>query len=211
VSCALGFAKLRGKRQARAIWKAAHALELRGLPAPLGLALLPEHEGEDLGAWWLLSSTLWGESKGTPAPSLDGLASGSPRPPGLETELGRYLARLHLSGLRHRDLKGDNLRLAGDRLHLVDLDGLRRIPPGRTEAAAIGDLGRLLAWWRFQALPRSAGQEASTILRFWRAYLRERRNLSGSLPDMHRLAEGIELGCLAWRQRHQAGSMQPSP
>lgn len=83
--------------------------------------------------------------------------------------LGRMIGRLHACGLRHRDLRCENLLEDGrGRLWFIDMEGIRvqLLPrPGRI----LRDLRALHRnFARFQVRPRPG-----VLATFWRAYLRE--------------------------------------
>lgn len=97
-------------------------------------------------------------------------------------DLGALIGRIHAHGLRHRDLKFENLvREPGSgALAVVDLDGLRHKRP--TDRRGQGhDLGRVLAAWQAAGEP---GGGASVRV-FVRAYLRARRRLLQPASGRH--------------------------
>ena len=117
---------------------------------------------------------------------------------------GHTFGRLHATGWRFRDPRGDNLRARGENVLLVDLDGLAPTTAGRHRASHVADLGRLLAWARFQtpALELSLGR---LIRCFLRAYLRERRQLGRPVTKLRRFAQAITRRAERWHRRHAKG------
>ena len=210
--------KSRLEAQSLAAWLGAEALQLRQLPHARAMACFAAYDegcGQAAGPYrWILSEALHGPALGEPQTLASGAA--------LAAQLGRFLARLHGTGWRCRDPRGDNFRLRGGRLQLVDLDGIAPIRPGHQEACACADLGRLLAWLRFQAPldgPLQAARRRRLELRALAAWRREIRSLSphsklarrGSRAKS-RIAAKIELRCAEWQARHETSRQQsPAP
>ncbi|MCC6671040.1 MAG: hypothetical protein IT458_08265 [Planctomycetes bacterium] len=186
-------AKEREAAKARALFTAHYLLEFCGVPAPQpvcvrtaggrGVAVARRVAGEDLAAR-LAANTL-------PAGCF----------PRLAADLGRSLGRMHAHGLRHRDLKFENLvpDAAGQRLWIVDLEGVRpRLPlDPRGEAA---DLGRVLAAWRAAGGP--GGRRV--LAAFERAYRLALRCLNHPVPHRRHLRRSTEARARAWASAHRA-------
>ena len=189
LSTPYGILKTRSPQKARRLWLAQETLALLGLPHPMGLLL---YDRPPTAA--LLSHPL-------PA---KGDTHAWPSPLALARDLGASYARLHASGYRFRDGKGDNFLVDGERLAFVDLDGLGRLPRLRPFAAICADLARLLAWLLHQGgTPFLRGGDPGAAARaFLRAYLRARRELGRPVPAPRSLARAVSLGCAAWRKRH---------
>lgn len=118
------------------------------------------------------------------------------------TDLGELCGRLHGFGLRCRDLKLENLVRdpAGGRVHLVDLDGVRR-KHAQDPRGEGRDLGRLLA-----AFEKALGKrEAAPIRAFWHSYLRTRAGLGNALqgPSPQRLRQRTEARANEWWRDHR--------
>ena len=184
-----GILKTRSPRLVHRLWAAQEALTLLDLPHPKGLLLYTSPPQAAL-----LSQALppKGDTHSWPPPSE------------LARDLGASYARLHACGFRFRDGKGDNFRLAGDRLAFVDLDGFAPLPPLRKNAAIAGDLARLLAWLLHQeGTPFLRGQPKAPPARaFLRAYLMGRRAHGHPVQDPRSLLQAVSLGCAAWRRKH---------
>ena len=189
----LGIHKIRDAGHSLQLWLASEALALRGIPHPEAIAWLPLEGGrgsilcEDLGS----------------APDLDGLDADeallSAR------DLGRSFGRMHGSGWRFRDARGDNFLVRDQRVHFVDLDGCAPLPGLRPQAATCADLGRLLAWLRYQA-PASLARQAEGLGRaFLREYVRQRRSLDGEPRSLRSFCRRIALRSESWRKTHEDG------
>ncbi|MEZ5988300.1 MAG: hypothetical protein R3F30_04110 [Planctomycetota bacterium] len=186
-----GILKLRRTDRALAHWLAAEGLALRRVPSPRALAFLGGRRGTAL----VLSQELRG------ARPLDALAPGEAL--AAAADLGRSLGRLHGTGWRFRDARGDNFLVARGRVHLVDLEGVRALRPwarGRAEAA---DLGRLHAWLTAQAPPALAAAAPVLGRGFLRAYLRERRALGRPERALRSFVRRIGLRSARWKRAHQ--------
>jgi len=121
-------------RRSRAFrgWVAGHVLELGTVPAPRTLAALEvRRRGLPFRSYLV---TEWADGE-TSDRALNELPPGGPRD-AIARALTRTLARLHALGLRHRDLKPQNVFFERRResLSLVDFDGVRY--PLRLSAAA---------------------------------------------------------------------------
>jgi tRNA A-37 threonylcarbamoyl transferase component Bud32 len=139
----------RGTRAERA-FRAAHALRHRGIETPEVVAVL--RRGFPPSRSLLLARRLDGHV--SLASAIQGRGAGA----ALATRLGRMLRRMHDLGVRHRDLKPNNVFVAGDRIALLDLDGVRETRGAVPWRARAKDLARLAA-----ALPESAGFAASVL------------------------------------------------
>jgi hypothetical protein len=195
VRCPLGVGKLRGEAAALAAWRAAFALELRGIAAPRALAFFAEPPGRA----WVLSEDLAAAlplSRLVAAP----LAARAP----VSASLAEGLARLHATGWRCRDPKGDNLAALEGRAVFLDLDGVRPLPRWRRERACANDLSRLLAWARWQAPAAPLAGWPAIERRFLTRYLRTRQAIAGGHLDRARFVAAIERSAALWRQRHAA-------
>ena len=181
------WAKERDARHARELWEAAFSLELRGVLAPRALALVPTAPGRALVI-----------SEGLPDPrSLDEACSDPSFDAVAAAEsLAWSYARLHATGWRFRDGRGDNFAVLADgAVAFVDLDGA--VPGYR----AAEDLGRLLAWLRYQAPQREDGTRC--VQRFFRAYLAARQAHGRGVPELRSFVRRIRKRCRRWRRRHQ--------
>jgi hypothetical protein len=188
-----GIGKLRDEAAAMRLWVAAEGLTLRGIPHATALAFFP---GENR-RWWVLSR----EERGRPLADLAEVPAAEQRR--VVADLARSLGRLHATGWRCRDSRGDNLFFAAGRASILDLDGVRPFALLRAGAVRAADLGRLLAWARFQA-PRSLRDVLPSLLRsFLVSYLQTLRAL-GSQPSAGSLARAAWLRSERWRQRHQS-------
>lgn len=116
--------------------------------------------------------------------------------------LGAAVGRLHAHGLRHRDLKFDNLVRdpASAVLHIVDLEGLHRKRPSDRRGQG-ADLGRLLAAWRGAGEPGGA----VTLRCFLRGYARARRALLQP-PELVRILRGAKDRAGQWASAHRQAS-----
>ena len=187
----LGIHKIRRSGRSLQLWLAAEALALRDIPHPKALAWIPL----DGGRGSVLSQDL-GEARSLEGPT----AQQAPR---LARDLGRSFGRLHGSGWRFRDARGDNFLITGDRVHFVDLDGCSPLPALRPRAAATADLGRLLAWLHHQA-PTHLRADADRLGRiFLQNYLRQRRRLDGEPRSLRSFCRRIALRSETWRRSHQ--------
>jgi len=135
------FDLVRGSRAVRA-HRAAHALRLRGLATPGVVAVL--EAGRPPRASLLVLERVAGGR-----PLEEAAARAAPAEArALAALLGRRLRRMHDWGLRHRDLKKDNLLVAaaGGELVFLDLDGVsERRGGGVPWALRARDLGNLAA------------------------------------------------------------------
>lgn len=121
--------------------------------------------------------------------------------------LGDSLGRLHAHGLRHRDLKFDNLVWQPERRTavIVDLDGLRAGRPSDRRGQG-QDLGRVLAAWR------GAGTAGGPpVLRaFVGGYLRARRALLRPVRHGRHLWRQAERRARAWASAHRQDDAGPA-
>ena len=180
------WAKERDLQHARALWEAAFGLELRGVAAPRAVALVPTEPGRAL----VISEPLKGAR-----PLDEAWRETDFDTRGAAAALGRGYARLHATGWRFRDGRGDNFAvLANGDVAFVDLDGAA---PGDRAAA---DLGRLLAWLSFQAPAR--GDAAECVRSFLRAYLAARRAHGRGVDELRPFVRKIQKRSERWRRRH---------
>lgn len=115
-------------------------------------------------------------------------------------DLGDSIGRLHAFGLRNRDLKLDNLVRDPNsgRIHVVDLDGIRRRLP--LERRGQGrDLGRLLAAYR--AATDSDPVEPGLLRAFYRSYRAAWRRLG--LKPSRNLRRHTEARAREWAAAHR--------
>lgn len=198
VACALGIAKLRSEAAALALWLAAEALALRGIPHPTALAWFP---AEDTG-YWVLSAAAGGQ----PLAALGG-APPSERY-GVVGDLARSLAKLHATGWRCRDTRGDNFRCEGGRAVFLDLDGVQPFAPWRRRGVRAADLGRLLAWLRFEAPDGLRGMERELSRIFLASYLRTTRGLGG-IVQPRRIEQDAAHRADQWYRQHSLPRRRP--
>jgi tRNA A-37 threonylcarbamoyl transferase component Bud32 len=126
----------------------------------------------------------------------------------LAVALGRFLAKLHLAGIRHDDLHAGNILIRIDEddrfeLFLIDLDEIR-LGPALAESDAWRNLVVLNHWFLMRA-------SRSDRLRFWRSYRAARglgdwKNSWPKDPEPRRRARQLELDTWEslhrmWRQR----------
>lgn len=158
--------KRRPAARARQLFLAHYQLLFAGVPQPLPVALRL-HRGTGLTfARRLPWPDLASELQHGPLPAAAAVRAAG--------QLGTAVGRLHAHGLRHRDLKFDNLVRdpATGVVHLVDLEGVRKRRP--SEQRGLGaDLGRLLAAFRAHGQPGGA----AAVHAFARRYARAREAL----------------------------------
>ena len=138
-------------------WIMGHAMLDRQLPTPRPLLLLQRYRWGMPAEGYVLFERVTGQDLHAC------IAAGWPR--GLEQRLGRLLARMHRSGLSHRDLKASNILFdpAKGQFHILDLVGMDS--PGRlSKRRCIRDLMRL-------AVSLGPSVRRSVRLRFLLAYL----------------------------------------
>jgi len=196
VRAVFGVGKLRETGTAQRLWRAAHALELRSVPAALGLALLP---GTERGGHWIVSEDL--SRSGT---NLADRVRAGADPTKLEAwarSLGKSLGRLHATGLRCRDSRGDNFQVVEDEVCLVDCDGVVGMRPWGHSRAHAADLGRLLAWARHQTGDGLDEVLPALTRRFLRSYLREWVGF-GHTPPLRSLVTKSLLRAQRWQSQH---------
>ncbi len=186
----LGIHKVRRSGHSLQLWLASEALSLRGIPHPRALAWMPLSSGRGV----ILCQDL-GTSRHLDAASDEETAA-------LALDLGRSFGRMHGTGWRFRDARGDNFLLSDGRVHFVDLDGCSPLPGLRGPGACAADLGRLLAWLQHQSPERLRGQALGLGRIFLRSYLRERRALDGEPGSLHSFCRQIALRSQAWRKSH---------
>lgn len=181
------WAKERDRRHAEALWEAAFALDLRGVCAPRALALVPTTPKRAL----VISEGL------EHAQALDqAWATPDFDAPAASAALAQGYARLHSTGWRFRDGRGDNfMALPGGEIAFVDLDGAGA---GHRPAE---DLGRLFAWFQHQAPKR--GDQAKCVRRFLRTYLMARKAHGRAVPRPRAFVKRILKRSERWRRRHQ--------
>jgi len=187
----LGIHKTRKAARTRQLWLAAEALALREIPHPAAIAIWPLPDGKAC----ILAQELEG------AREIDSVDASDM--PALAADLGRSFGRLHGTGWRFRDARGDNFLVLHGRVHFVDLDGCSPLPVLRSESACAADLGRLLAWLRHQAPPQLQSRAGELGRLFLRQYVRERRALDGEPRALHSLCTKIALRSQAWRASHK--------
>jgi tRNA A-37 threonylcarbamoyl transferase component Bud32 len=186
----LGIHKIRKSGRSRKLWLACEALALRGIPHPRALAWMPLRGGQGS----ILCEDL------AQARGLDEITAAEAPP--LARDLGRSFGRLHGSGWRFRDARGDNFLVQDQRVFFVDLDGCSPISGFRPEEACAKDLGRLLAWLRHQA-PTNLREQSRTWERiFLRSYIHQRRAMEGKPRSLHSFCRQIALRSEAWRKSH---------
>jgi len=183
-------AKTRTAAHARKLFRAAYWLLFAGVASPAPVALVTREKRGVVATVRLPGPNLLQEwSAGALSPDDVVRAARS---------LGDSVGRLHAHGLRHRDLKWDNLVRFEDRVFIVDLDGVRRKLP--SDGRGIGaDLGRILAAWTAEQQP--GGVAAARA--FLRAYLRARRNLLAPGLTPHDLRTAQQRAA-AWATAHPA-------
>ena len=184
----LGIFKMRKNSQGTKLWLASHALEQRQLGTPQSLALLRRGKGQSL--------VLCSELKDSTA--IDRLETGLSA---AAREFGKSYGRLHATGWRCRDPRGDNVHLSScGKLSFVDLDGVGPLPFWRRLGASASDLGRLLAWLRHEATLPCRSKHESLARTFLAAYLRERRALAAPVRRARALVRAIQLRAKAWER-----------
>ncbi len=178
--------KQREAAAARRLFRAAYLCQFAGAPcaAPVALRL---HRGTGL----VFSRAVGRQDL------LAELTAGALSPAEQRTaaaQLGSLLGALHAHGLRHRDLKFENLVRdpADGELRVVDLDGLRESRPSDRRGQG-HDIGRVLAAWRASGEPGGAPVRAA----FLRGYLRARRRHLRPVTDRH-----------LWRQAERRARMK---
>jgi tRNA A-37 threonylcarbamoyl transferase component Bud32 len=204
------FAKERDLRHARALWEAAFALELREIPAPRAIALVPAPLPAPVAAPVAADRALVISERLSGMQPLDRCwANADFDHHAAARSLAASYARLHATGWRFRDGRGDNFVASPDgAVALVDLDGARpirsRLRHSREQAAA-KDLGRLLAWLLHQASPEHIrpAEHVRYTLRFARAYLRERRAHGRPVRNARKLLSEIVEHAIRWHNGHE--------
>ncbi len=188
--------KTRKPQAAWRLWRSAHALELRRIPVARALGIRVEATSgevlsEDLSSLPLLSELDTGQR-----PMDEGFLRS------LARSLGTSLARLHSTGLRFRDLRGDNFGVTEEgQCVFLDLDGVRSLR-GKEPRAQAKDLGRLLAYCLHEA-PICLHRELPSLSGiFLRSYLRETRALGSGIKSLRLLQRGIWLRSETWRKAH---------
>ncbi|MEZ5595046.1 MAG: lipopolysaccharide kinase InaA family protein [Pseudomonadales bacterium] len=121
--------------RARFAWRNALRLAFLGIPTALPLGLLETGSRGNPGPAYLLMEQLRGKDLATltASGSIDGITV---------KEVADILGWLKEAELLHGDLKSTNLLLDEGRLHLIDVDAVRRAPGGHRR-----DRQRLLANW----------------------------------------------------------------
>lgn len=195
-------AKLRNEAASLSAWRAASALCERKLPHARVLATFTATpESLDRPARWILSEDVVGTDL---AADERATCAGFARL--LALRFGRYLGRLHASGMRCRDSRLDNFVVRDRALVLVDLDGVAPIRPWQSaRGVAAADLGRALAWLRFQApawLRARSDEIAGLAFAAWRRESSALRAVLGA-EEEDRFARRIELRCRRWARRHR--------
>lgn len=158
--------KQRSAAQSRHLFAAHYLCLYAGVPQPLPVALRLCRGVGLVFARRLPWPDLATELRQAPLPTAAALRSAA--------HLGTAVGRLHAHGLRHRDLKFDNLirdPVTGA-VHVIDLEGIRRKRPSDLRGQG-ADLGRLLAAWRHAGEPGGA----AAVRHFLRRYVRVRRTL----------------------------------
>lgn len=182
--------KLRDAAAARRLWRAAYWLQFARVPtaAPVALRLFA---GQGLVFSRRLGASLAEELAhgGLDARVVQDTAAA----------IGDSVGRLHAHGLGNRDLKLDNLVRdpRSGRVHMVDLDGVRRRAAIDSRGRG-ADLGRLLA--AFRAAGRPGGDAA--VRAFLRAYLRAHRRLL-QRPPLRRLLRRADQRAGEWASAHR--------
>jgi len=163
---------LRGT-QWEAEWKGAHILRDLGILTPFPLAL---GERRSLGLSWEGAVVMEAISNAdTLVERLVSLPSGPQRLKLLET-VGGFVAKLHESGVLHKDLHADNILVGGENLYLVDLHRLRAGRKRPSFPERMRNLAQLLVSLRGRL---SLEEEGSVV----RGYL-ESRGEADRLPEI---------------------------
>lgn len=189
--------------RATQLFRARFWLERAGVPAPAPVALRVDRRD---GRGQVFSARIDGPDLEAEFPDLDATTRRA-----VAIELGHAVGRLHAFGLRHRDLKFENILREPARgpgaITLVDLDGVRRRRPLERRGQA-RDLGRLLAAYRARVASLGESPDPSLLRAFVRGYhsaftcLQAERN--------PRLAKHIEERAGIWATTHPArGSDDP--
>lgn len=142
-------------------WVMGHAMLDRQLPTPRPLLMLQRHRFGMPTEGYVLFEWVPGQDLHTHLAAVP--SAGWPR--GLVQRLARLLARMHRSGLCHRDLKASNIFYDSttDQFHILDLVGMRA--PGQlSKPRRVRDLMRL-------AVSVGSAMRRSERLRFLLAYL----------------------------------------
>ena len=180
--------KEREAAAARRLFAGAYLLSFAGVPTPAPVALRI-HGGRGRAAFVAIDAPDLKRSHANLTPDERRDAA---------ERIGDAVGRLHGHGLRHRDLKLENLvRTSDGVVWVVDLDGLRRRAPIEIRGRG-ADVGRLLAAFR----DTQSEDEPSIRRAFWRGYTRATRCL---LPNRNprRLRRLIEARARAWAADHE--------
>ncbi len=194
---------------ARREWRKASEIARRGIPTVRPVALQEQLVGRLVGESFFVSEGIPGScTLGNYVPRLpspDGPGPGREVRRRLLDGLARFTARLHRAGVLHDDFHPGNvlIRLDGDQpawneqtgrpeLYLVDVAGVRFSGPMGWSRAR-GNLAVLKEAWR-DRLSRTE------LLRFWRAYLEERPEMS-SPPERVAMAQLESHGRTCYQHR----------
>ncbi len=208
----------KSRKEARSLeaWVQAEALALRRIPHATALATFEVRDVENTaqfgakagrvrvraGDRFVLSARV------DPALSIDALETRDAEM--LASAFGQLVGRLHATGLRCRDPRLDNFVVQrgarGLELCLVDLDGIVALPHLAPRRAIASDLGRALAWLRFEAPPSLRGRTRALAARAFAAWRAEVLALGearfASPCDSAHIARTARYRCDQWKRRH---------
>jgi tRNA A-37 threonylcarbamoyl transferase component Bud32 len=184
--------KQRTAAQARHLFAAHYQCLYAGVPQPLPVALRLCRGVGLVFARRLPWPDLASELRQGPLPEAAARRSAA--------HLGTAVGRLHAHGLRHRDLKFENLvrdPVTGA-VHIVDLEGVRQKRPSDLRGQG-ADLGRLLAAWRAGGEPGGT----AAVRNFLRRYVRARRSLLQP-PQLRRIVRVALERAGQWASAHRS-------
>lgn len=144
----------RMSRAARS-WRISHALAFAGIDTPPAIALVEVRKHGFITEAWFVTEQVNGE---------DLLTHWQQQPPNLQaiSRICNLFALLKKAGIQHGDMKATNILVAGEKYHLIDLDGAREITGKKAlDKASRHDIERFLRNWDHSGLRVQLAQALS--------------------------------------------------